>query len=551
MDEPQTPALSPGTLITDRLVVVRKIGSGGLGDVYEVEHKFTRHHRAVKVLHAPFRKNADVVERFLREASAAGRIGNRHIVETFDAGYLEDGSPFIVMEFLEGKPLNDVLRWNGHLEPGVACAVLAQVCGAIQAAHDANIIHRDLKPENLFVTEREGQAFIKVLDFGISKFQGADGGEMRSTRTGITMGTPLYMPPEQLRSARDVDPRSDVYSLGVILYELLVGRAPFVADSIAELMVKIMTEEPESPRAFDATIPTALSHVALKALSKDPAGRFSTAAEMGAALEPFARNDSVSLLLEHEVLPETSTSAKHTFVPQSGAKSRATPMPVKSRVSRRSAPYAAKQSRPGTTPSRPAATPAPREPEPALDPEPVAVPARGRGPLIGALAAAVALAFVAGGWKLLHADEARPPAPEAGRAAADEGPAPVRAPVGPPTIAEPPPVEVAPPVIPAPVVEEHAPEPPPVARAPEKVPRRKAEAAAAPSGPRGVVDLDCREAACTLELDGRPAGETPRLNLQVEAGSHVAVFTNMETKASTTRALNVKAGERLRVSVEW
>jgi serine/threonine-protein kinase len=584
MEEMQTEVLGPGSLITDRLVVVRSIGSGGTGDVYEVEHKYTRHRRAVKVLRAQFRENADLVERFLREASAAGRIGNPHIIETFDAGYLEDGSPFIVMEFLEGKPLDDVLRRNGRLESGLACAVLVQVCAAVQAAHEANIIHRDLKPENLFLTEREGEAFVKVLDFGISKFQGEDGAAMRSTRTGIAMGTPLYMPPEQLRSAKDVDARCDLYSLGVILYELLVGQTPFSADSFAELTVKILTEEPESPLAFDAALPPALSHIALKAMSKDPAGRYSSAAELGAALQPFAHNSSVSMLLDPEVrTAESPVGVLQTLEGASEPKRRATALPVSLGFPGR-APG-------GTTPSRPGRhsgpAPAPLEPEPAAPPfrervhsrlaattpepepaalpareqlhsrtatapleeEPVALPARGRGPVIlGALVLVIGL--LAGGWGLFHADEAPPPVTPATPASPGEAPARVRTPGRAPPLPEPPPAEVAPPAAAAPDVAEVRP-PAPVAGPLENVVRKRVEAAPAPSGPRGVVDLDCRGAACTIELDGRPAGETPKLNLQLEAGSHVAVFTNLETRASTTRALNVKAGERLRVSVEW
>ena len=281
--------LPEGTAITDRLVVVRRIGAGGVGEVYEVRHKFTRHRRAVKVLHARYREDAEMVARFLREASAAGRIGNPHIVETFDAGYLADGSPFIVMEFLEGSPLDEVLRREGRLDVERSADLMVQACTALQAAHDANIVHRDLKPGNLFVMDPDGRPFVKVLDFGISKFQAEDGGDQETTQPDITMGTPLYMAPEQLRSAKAADARSDVYSLGVIFYELVSGVVPFEAESLTELLVKVANGEHRPLHVVDPGLPRELSAIAGKAMDKDPARRFQTAQALGEHLASFAR----------------------------------------------------------------------------------------------------------------------------------------------------------------------------------------------------------------------------------------------------------------------
>ncbi|MBL8953210.1 MAG: serine/threonine protein kinase [Myxococcaceae bacterium] len=300
-----TDELAPGTLITDRLVVVRRIGKGGLGDVYEVDHKVTHHRRAVKVMHARHCHDDQLVDRFLREASAAGRIRNPHIVETFDAGRMADGTPYLVMELLTGKGLDEVMRANGRLDVDLACGVIHQVCVGIQAAHEADIVHRDLKPENLFLTQRDGRAFVKVLDFGVSKFlEGTDpAGDRPRTRPGDVIGTPVYMAPEQLNDARNVDPRCDVYSLGIMLYEMLAGRVPYSAGSLGELWRVVLRGDHPPLSVVDGTVPAALSELVSRAIHSDAARRVPSAKALGEKLEPFARGRPVSLLLEHEVVP--------------------------------------------------------------------------------------------------------------------------------------------------------------------------------------------------------------------------------------------------------
>jgi serine/threonine-protein kinase len=281
------PDLSDGAIVLGKLRVMRKLGRGGIGAVYEVEHELTKHRRALKVLHPKFRDDPDLVERFLREASAAGRIGSPHIVEAFDAGKLDDGSPWLLMELLQGEPLTEVLRREGRLDVGSACALLSQCCDAVAAAHGAGIVHRDLKPDNLFVVTRDGRPFVKVLDFGISKFD-AEPGALGVTATGVALGTPLYMAPEQMRGAKNVDARADVYSLGVVLYESLAGGTPYGGDSFAELAAAALGGQAKPLHELRGEVPVALSQVVHRAIAVDREHRFATARDLGEALRPFA-----------------------------------------------------------------------------------------------------------------------------------------------------------------------------------------------------------------------------------------------------------------------
>jgi serine/threonine-protein kinase len=272
-----------GRILAGRFRIVRPLGYGGMGAVFEVEHQLTRHHRALKLLHPQMAEMPAVVERFLREASAAGRIGNGHIVETFDAGRLETGEPYIVMELLQGRTLAELLREVGPLDMARSCDLLLQACDGVGAAHAAGIIHRDLKPENLFLAA-PSESFVKILDFGISKFDAAITGVEGLTLEGSPMGTPYYMSPEQVNGQRPVDAQTDVYALGVVFYECLTARRPFEADTLPQLILQIAQGRYVAPSQVRPQLPTLADEIVSRAMAMDPASRFASTQELSRAI---------------------------------------------------------------------------------------------------------------------------------------------------------------------------------------------------------------------------------------------------------------------------
>jgi serine/threonine-protein kinase len=283
--------LSTGDIIDGKYRIVRLIGEGGMGAVYEGEN--TRIHRrvAIKVLHAGVAEQAEAVARFEREAQAAGRIGSEHIVEVLDLGALQNGDRYLVMEYLDGDGLGGRIQARGRLAPAELYPIAHQLLEGLAAAHGAGIIHRDLKPDNVFLLRnRGGQAdFVKLLDFGISKFNQMSGDSGFSmTRTGAVMGTPYYMAPEQAKGSREMDHRVDLYAVGVIMYEALTGQVPFSADTFNELLFKIVLEEPKPLAVVDPAIDAGFAAIVTKAMARDPAHRFQNARDFQQALGQWA-----------------------------------------------------------------------------------------------------------------------------------------------------------------------------------------------------------------------------------------------------------------------
>jgi len=265
--------------------VERLLGVGGMGRVYQARHTLLGKGFAVKVLPEGRAQKPSAAERFLREARAASRIDNDHIVKVVNVDRDEEGRLFIVMELLAGENLADRIE-RGPMSVDASLEVASQVGDALQAAHDTGIVHRDLKPENIFLIDKEGRDFVKVLDFGISKIKNPEHGDPKLTATDQIVGTPLYISPELARGFDNVDHRTDIYALGVILYEMLTGTPPFSGANHFQLLYQHGTEAPDPPsqRSERAKIPPHVEAAILKALEKAPNDRFSSMHEFLAAL---------------------------------------------------------------------------------------------------------------------------------------------------------------------------------------------------------------------------------------------------------------------------
>ena len=286
-----------GTTVLEKLRIDARLGAGGMGAVYKVHHLVTKHDRALKVLHPELAGDEGVIKRLIREAGVAGTLRSPHVVETLDVGRLADDSPYVLMELLEGETLADRME-RGDLRPEQLVGFVCQACEGIVHAHGAGIVHRDLKPDNLFIVRTaDGEERIKILDFGISKFQVEkleDGGSI--TREGTILGTPLYMSPEQAMGQATLGPPTDLYSLGVILYEGLSGQTPHPASTFPQLIIRLATTPAVPLREVAPGVHPKLAAIVDEALAMAPDARPASAAALLEALAPFAEERQVAHL---------------------------------------------------------------------------------------------------------------------------------------------------------------------------------------------------------------------------------------------------------------
>ncbi len=281
--------MTPGDIIKGKYRVERVLGEGGMGVVVAAHHLALDQRVAIKLLHPALLAEPELVARFAREARAASKIESDHVARVTDVDALDDGTPFMVMEYLEGLDLSIVRKRGQGLPVPAAVGYVIEACEAIGEAHRRGIVHRDVKPANLFLAEKsDGRTRVKVLDFGISKVGGGEGGAGRVTGVGVVIGSAEYMSPEQMIAARDVDAGTDIWALGVTLYELLTAQAPFAGDTIPQICARVMAAEPAPPSTIAPEIPAGLDAVILRCLAKDRAQRYGSIAELRDALEPYA-----------------------------------------------------------------------------------------------------------------------------------------------------------------------------------------------------------------------------------------------------------------------
>ncbi len=274
-----------GQVISGKYRLVRLLGDGGMGSVYEAHHEKLGTRVAIKFLHAELVRHSGLVDRFLQEARVAAQIRSPHVVHVTDIDQTPEGNAYIVMDLLEGEPLSAVLERDHKLPVAVACDYTLQILAALEAAHALGVVHRDLKPENVFVTRLAGKPFLKLIDFGIAKLKRDGATQKNLTVAGVLMGTAEYMAPEQAFSADRVDARSDVYSVGVMLYEMIAGVRPVSGEDARVIAMKVERGEVRPLVHAEPSVPREIAGLAHRAMAARPELRFATAAEMRAALE--------------------------------------------------------------------------------------------------------------------------------------------------------------------------------------------------------------------------------------------------------------------------
>jgi eukaryotic-like serine/threonine-protein kinase len=302
-----TLALREGEVIADKYRLTRILGQGGMGAVAHATHEALSLEVAIKFLTMVHSDAAR--SRFAREGRAAAKLQGRHSTKVFDIGALPDGTPYMVMEYLRGSDFSNILETRGPLPIGELMEYMLQVCEGLGEAHAAGIVHRDIKPANLFLChETDGRPLVKILDFGISKIDGGTQ-DLSLTSTQAVLGSPLYMSPEQLRASRSVDARSDIWSLGVVMYEMLTGKVPFDGSAITELTIRVVQDPPPPIVSARADLPPELAAVIHRCLEKDPAARYQTAFDLAVAIEPFAKLTALGSRSARVMRPSNSAAS--------------------------------------------------------------------------------------------------------------------------------------------------------------------------------------------------------------------------------------------------
>jgi serine/threonine-protein kinase len=472
------PGARLGTVV-DKYTLVRLLGRGGMGAVYEARHATLSRRFALKFLLPELAANRELLRRFTNEAKAAGGLEHPNLAAVTDFGRAADGAPYIVMEFLPGEDCARLLKRTGILPIPRAANVVAQACRGLAVAHDAGIVHRDLKPENLFLTDAgDGSDLVKVLDFGIAKLRVSDASVV--TGTGATFGTAFYMSPEQARGAGEVDARTDVWSLGVVLYELLTGRKPFQGEQFLQVVHQILSAEPPPLASLRPGLPAKLVAAVEKAMAKDVAARVPSVRALGEMLAPFT-GGRVATAREESLLPTAPTAA----TPATGL------VP--------GAPAELAFSEPAVR-SVPRLTVDPVAPTGAPEPSPARVSGATTRPRGRAAAVAVgAVVLLAAGAATLFAVMRRPQT-------APPAPSPAVTVVAPPVVAAPAPAPL-PPTPPAPKVESELSgqsgraEPATDKRNPPRRPTRRATAAVRADAPNPAPPAQIGSARHPVEID--------------------------------------------------
>jgi serine/threonine-protein kinase len=278
--------MEPGQAITPHLRLVRPLDKGSMGDIWVAHHDGFGTPVAVKFMSPEMVDKPNLVARFAREAQAATQIRSVHVVQVLDHGVTDDGTPYIAMELLEGESLQKRLKREGRIAPEITARIITRTCKALTKAHALGIVHRDIKPANIFLLDHDDEVFCKLLDFGVAK---QEGGDLAVTRTNEKVGTPFYMCPEQLISAKHVDYRADIWSIGVVAYHCIMGHVPFRAKSFGDLCLAVSRGVFPLPSQADPPLPMMLDMWFLRALARDPQKRFASAKEAAEELERAVR----------------------------------------------------------------------------------------------------------------------------------------------------------------------------------------------------------------------------------------------------------------------